>query len=100
MIDLDARHIESVKRILEAYVPGIEVRVFGSRVSGTARKFSDLDLALVAAENIPFDRIEALKDAFADSSLPFQVDALDWHAIGSSFRKVIEKKYEVVQEGN
>ena len=64
---------------------------------GAAGKYSDLDLALVAAERIPLARIEALREAFAESDLPFQVDVLDWQAISASFRGVIEKKYERVQ---
>ena len=97
MIDLEPEYLEIVKQILAAQVGGVEVRAFGSRVNGAAGKYSDLDLALVAAERIPLARIEALREAFAESDLPFQVDVLDWQAISASFRGVIEKKYERVQ---
>ncbi len=97
MIDLAPAHIDSVRRILHMHVPECEVRVFGSRVDGRSRRYSDLDLALVAREKLPAQHLESLKDAFAESELPFQVDVLDWHGISEGFRKVIEKKYEVVQ---
>lgn len=100
MIDLASRHLEIVKHILGAHVPEVEVRVFGSRVNSKSCKYSDLDLALVAAEKISLDRIESLKCAFAESDLPFQVDVLDWHSLSPEFRKVIEKGYEVLQEGS
>ena len=44
------------------------------------------------------DALRRLKEAFEESDLPFRVDVLDWHAISSAFRGVIEKKYEVVQK--
>lgn len=96
MIDLDPHALEIVKRLLDEHMPEVEVRVFGSRVNATSRKYSDLDLALVAAEAVPPGRIEALKDAFSASDLPFQVDVLDWRAISPSFRAVIEQKFDVI----
>jgi len=47
----------------------------------------------------PFDfrQLAALKDAFADSDLPFRVDVVDWAATGDAFRAIIEGKYEVVE---
>ncbi len=96
MIDLEPRHLESVRRILSAHLPGVEVRAFGSRVRGTARAFSDLDLAVVADGPLPVDRLEALRDAFSASELPILVDVLDWHAVSPAFRAVIDARYEVV----
>ena len=98
MIDLSPEHIAVVRRILAEHVPECEVRVFGSRVSGRAQPFSDLDLALVGSINIAPARLEALKDAFSESDLPFMVDVLDWNAIPESFRKVIAGHCEVLQE--
>jgi len=96
MIDLEPRHLETVRRILAAHLPGVEVRAFGSRVRGTARRFSDLDLAVVADDPLPADRLEALRDAFSASDLPILVDVLDWHAVNPAFRAVVDAGYEVV----
>jgi len=98
MIDLSPEHASEVRRILLELVPECEVRVFGSRVTGRSQPFSDLDLALVGSINIEPARLEALKDAFSESDLPFMVDVLDWGAISESFRKVILGRYEVLQE--
>lgn len=97
MIDLDAASLDYVRRILKEHAPECEVRAFGSRVDGGARKYSDLDLALLAADRVERQKIESLKDAFAESDLPFQVDVLDWHAISDTFRKVIDRNFEVLQ---
>lgn len=97
MIDLDNTSLDEVRRILQDYVPECEVRVFGSRVDGTARRYSDLDLALVDVKKIDSRRLAQLKEAFSLSNLPIMVDVLDWTATSHEFRKVIEKRYEVLQ---
>jgi len=96
MIDLEAVYIDEVRRILAAHAPDVEVWAFGSRVGGRAEKFSDLNLVLAGPEAIDWRLIEALKDAFAESDLPFQVDVVDWNAVSDSFRRVIERQYEVI----
>ena len=53
MIDLEPQHLQVVQHILSEHVPECEVRVFGSRANGTARRFSDLDLALISPKPIP-----------------------------------------------
>ncbi len=97
MIDLDRTALETVKRILHAHAAGVEVRAFGSRVNGTARPYSDLDLVLISRDALPLTTLGNLKDAFAESNLPFQVDVIDWNTTAESFRRVIERGFEVIQ---
>ncbi len=51
------------------------------------------------SEQINWHRLEALKDALAESDLPIRVDNLDWQALTPSFRAIIEENYEVIQRG-
>ncbi len=73
-----------------------EVRAFGSRVNGTTKSYSDLDLAVVGSGKLSDDTLRCLKEAFEESDLPFRVDVLDWNATSPGFQKVIEKQYEAV----
>lgn len=98
MIDLEDKYLNEVKHILYKHEPTCEVHAFGSRVAGSARKYSDLDLVLVGGERIDWRRIEELKDAFSQSDLPIIIDVLDWHTIPKSFRKLIKKDSETIQE--
>lgn len=83
---------KSVIAILKKFVPDCEVRAFGSRVQGTHKKYSDLDLALISDKSIPIRTMALLKEAFSESDLPFKVDLVDWAMISEEFRKVIEEK--------
>ena len=97
MTDLKSAHLKIVQAILRKHLPGVEVRVFGSRVRGTAKAWSDLDLALVSENKLALTTLEELREDFAESDLPFRIDILDWHDISPEFKALIEAKYEVIQ---
>jgi len=97
MIDLAPEPLAIVLRMLAAQVPDCEVRAFGSRVTGNAKPYSDLDLVLLGPARLPLGRLAAVGEAFAESELPIRVDVIDWHAISENFRKIIAAKFEVLQ---
>lgn len=96
MIDVSAKALTTIKDILAKHVPDLEVRAFGSRVNGSAKSYSDLDLAIVGQEKIPQKIFMELKEDFQESYLHFRVDVLDWCRISPEFRKIILKKYIVI----
>lgn len=49
---------------------------------------------------LDFRTIAALKDAFAESNLPFRVDVVDWAATSETFKVTIEGAFEVVVAGD
>lgn len=98
-IDLTAQEYGLVQKILQEQLPEYEVRAFGSRVHGTARQSSDLDLAVITDRPVEILRMVNLKEAFRESDLPFKVDLIDWAETGAAFRRIIEKEYMVVQGG-
>lgn len=97
MIDLDARQLAIVQSVLARHVPECEVRAFGSRVQGTAKPYSDLDLAVIGPAPLSGERLAALREALSESDLPIRVDVLDWHAITENFRQIIAARFEVLQ---
>jgi len=97
MLELSPEQLETVRRLLAEQVPGIEVRAFGSRVKGTAKKYSDLDLVVMGKEQLPQEVLFRLQDVFEESELPIRIDVLDWHRITPGFRAMIERGSEIVQ---
>jgi type I restriction enzyme S subunit len=100
MIDLSPPELETIQGILRQQVPACEVRAFGSRVTWTAKDYSDLDLAVMGEGALPVTQLGRLREAFAESNLRFRVDVLDWHTTSPEFRQVIEQGYEVIQKPN
>lgn len=97
MIDLRPDYLAIVQHILRTHVPDVEVRAFGSRVTGSAKPHSDLDLVVRAGGKIPLKAMALLLNAFRESDLPFRVDVLDWHEISAEFQELIAAKNEMIQ---
>lgn len=91
MFDLTATQITEVKRILAEFVPECTVRVFGSRAVGTHRHYSDLDLALCGKTPLEFSRMNRLREALQNSTLPFRVDFIDEHSASETFKNLALK---------
>ena len=98
MINVSPGHLETIKQILAAFAGGFEVRIFGSRINGTAGDHSDLDLAFVGPDKMERRTKVLLKEAFEESALPFRVDVVDYNAISDEFRAIVDNKYEILQE--
>ena len=96
--DLDQGDLAKVLHILATHVPDRIVWAFGSRVGGTAKDFSDLDLAILGDKPVPHAVLADLSEAFRESDLPFKVDVIDWTTTQDHFRHIIEQQYVVLQE--
>jgi type I restriction enzyme S subunit len=96
MICVSESDLTIIKSILQEYVPDCEVWAFGSRYKWTAKKYSDLDIAVIGKERINLEQIGNMRDAFAESNLPFRVDVLDWQGISKEFQAIIKSGYEVI----
>lgn len=96
MIDITPEELALVQQLISAAFPTVEARVFGSRYSGTVKPYSDLDIALVGEGKLDWLQVSRLREAFTESSLPYRVDLLDWHAISPTFQDVIEQGYAVI----
>ena len=96
-IDIQPGHWAIVRDILQQHVPQYEVWAFGSRAQWNARKYSDLDLAVISDKPLGLECSAALIDDFSASDLPWKVDVVDWARTSASFRKVIELHKVVIK---
>ena len=96
-IDITVEQRKTLLALLRRFIPGIAVWAYGSRVKGTARPNSDLDLV---AFTTPAQRsqVSELKEALDESNLPFLVDLHVWDEVPEKFREIIRKEYVVLQE--
>jgi type I restriction enzyme S subunit len=99
LIDVHPDHWTIVQEILQKNVPQYEVWAFGSRTTWKAKKFSDLDLAIITDKPLSLDISASLRSDFSESDLPWKVDIVDWATTSESFRKIIEREKVVIQAG-
>lgn len=98
-IDLNPHDLAEVQRILKEYAPQYEVWAFGSRVTWTAKAYSDLDLAIITDKPLSLGTLADLKNAFDESDLSIKVDLVDWATTGDAFREIIKKTAVVLHKG-
>ncbi len=99
-LDIAPQDLAIVHDILRRHVPDRTVWAFGSRVTGRARRYSDLDLAVIGDDPVPPDVMLDLKEAFTESDLPWKVDVLDWATTGERFRRIVSETKLVLQTGS
>ncbi|MDR1083884.1 MAG: nucleotidyltransferase domain-containing protein [Deltaproteobacteria bacterium] len=96
MIHVADAELKIILDILKTHAPMGEVWAFGSRQRGTHRKNSGLGLAVAGNGRQSLSVIGNLKEAFVDSTLPYRVGVLDYHAVLPGFREIIDKEHEVI----
>jgi predicted nucleotidyltransferase len=93
IVYLEDNYIEIIKKILSQYLDSkAKVYLFGSRASGHATEFSDIDLAINNSDNqIDLATLANLNNAFTASPLPYTVDLVDLKDVSAKFMEQINK---------
>ena len=96
-LQLAPAQAQQLLSLLAVHVPHMQVWAFGSRVKGTARPSSDLDLVFFADEaGKPL--LGHLREALEESLLPFAVDILVWNDISADFQAHIQSQFIELQK--
>lgn len=69
----------------------------GFSKTGKAKQFSNLDLVIITQQSLSLSEYAILKEAFAESDLPFKVDRVDWTAASVAFREITKANKVIVQ---
>ena len=99
VLAVSADHLRIVCDILQRLIPHCQVWAFGSRVTGTHKDYSDLDLAIITDAPLDITTIANVSDAFSESDLPYKVDLVEWATTSESFRNMILQNKIVLQPG-
>jgi predicted nucleotidyltransferase len=91
-LDISAEQRASLLALLNHHLSGVTVWAYGSRVKGSARPNSDLDLVVFTT---PAQRpqVSELKDALDESNIPFRIDLHVWDEIPERFHEIIRNEY-------
>ncbi len=89
MIDhgLSPQELTIIHDILDSYK---KVYIFGSRVKGTYKSFSDLDVCI--KQPLLDYEVELLAEKFTESDLPFKVDLILYDEVDDNFKKRIDQE--------
>lgn len=97
MLELNDDELAVVRSALERRLPGQEIRAFGSRVTGRAKRHSDLDLVVVTDAPVSALALAELRADLEESDLPFRVDIAAWCELPESLREEIGRCSALIQ---
>lgn len=88
-----------VQAILRRHLPHVQAWVFGSRATGRARPFSDLDILLTQPASLTWDQRARLRAEFEASELPFTVDLLEAQQLKGEFAERVKAEMQSLTDG-
>lgn len=88
--DLDSKSLEMITQILLEHVPKAKAWLFGSRATGHAKPFSDVDILIDVGLPLSIQQLASLNTAFDESLLPYKVDIADARSISDTFKNAID----------
>ena len=100
MFGLDDRHLEFVLSVLKRNISDVDAKfyIFGSRVKGTNKKYSDIDIAVdLNGKKLDVSILGKILIEFQESTLPYEVDVVDLNSIDENFRNLIKKDLVLLQ---
>lgn len=88
------KDIIAIKSILSKHLDhsSYKAYIFGSRATGNARKWSDIDIAIEGEKKVPGYIIEEIREDLENSNLPFVVDIVDFSLVSKRFKSVANQK--------
>ncbi|OIN94780.1 MAG: hypothetical protein AUJ21_04395 [Anaerolineae bacterium CG1_02_58_13] len=88
------RDLESVRQIVLDALQGYRAKVwlFGSQATGRARRYSDIDVAILPLEPLPSLTFSNIREALEESNVIRTVDVVDLSATDESFRQRVEEE--------
>ena len=98
MLCVTDEEMKIVLNIIKSYAENCEVLVFGSRLKGTNKPFSDLDLAFICKEKLDLKKLSRIKLKFEESNLPYRVDIVDYNRVSKGFKKIIDDKNKKIYD--
>ena len=100
MINLSENEINIIKDIFKNHIYEGEVYIFGSRVRGNNKKFSDIDLAVNINRKLSLSEISAIKYDFDESDLIYTADIIDYNSISEEFKNIIDSNKKIIYKSN
>jgi predicted nucleotidyltransferase len=95
VVDIRPHDQEILYSLLSRYLPDTTVWAYGSRATGNALPWSDLDLVIFTKANQEY-QLSLLKEALEESNLPFRIDLREWDWLPDDFKANIEASHAVL----
>jgi type I restriction enzyme S subunit len=90
---------QKAAEIIIKYLPDAKVYLFGSRAKGTAKPYSDFDIAIEWEEKIPLHTMAKIREELDRLPTLKSFDLIDLKRVSSSFVETVRKTGVVLYDG-
>ena len=90
---VDEKTKKELMLIIQRYLPGCKIYLFGSRAKGTYMGGADIDLALDAGHKIDWQTLRKINDEIESTTIPVFVDLIDIYSVENDFLEAIKKEW-------
>src|SRR3989338_10336602 len=66
---LSSDQLKKIVNIIHTHLPNVHIFAFGSRITGTPRKYSDFDIALDNGHPIDLSKLTKIKNTLSETDL-------------------------------
>ena len=95
VLDISPRDKEILFSLFAQYLPHTTVWAYGSRIKGSAKPWSDLDLVIFTAVEQKY-QLSLLREALEESNLSFRAQVLEWENLPDNFKAIITASHAVI----
>ena len=90
----DARDLQRIRQlVIERLRPfGVRIFLYGSRARGSARRSSDVDVAVLAEPPLPVGILSRLRDELEESSIRLPVEIMDLAQANPALRERVMRE--------
>jgi hypothetical protein len=90
----DSLPLAEIKSIILSQIPDPNAKIFlfGSRATGTAQKWSDIDIGILPSSKMPWNTLPHIKEDLESSTIPYKVDVVDFSVVSDRFKSVALQK--------
>lgn len=81
--------VQMIQRKIKHLLPddSYSVVLFGSRVTGTNRAFSDIDIGIIGDKPLPGKNYCDIVDTLEQSDVPYRIDVVDFACVSDTVKK-------------
>ena len=97
-ISIPIHQLQYILEQIKSHIPDSTVWAFGSRVKGSNRPASDLDLAVLCDKETAKKKLPKLNEVFIESDVPFKIQLLDFKRLPENMQENIVKKHVILYQ--
>jgi len=95
----DKKICQEVVKIVAKYLPDAKVYLFGSRAKGTAKPYSDFDIAIEWKEKIPLHTMAKIREELDKLPTLKSFDLIDLKRVSGNFIETVRKTGVILYDG-